>query len=68
MATECHVCGTDLPYDGDCIPCGLRAEVNRLREAIRVHREKWESANGKSVGERRPDDDRLWAALDGTEK
>jgi len=31
MSAECYVCGSDLPYEGDCVLCELRAENVRLK-------------------------------------
>lgn len=32
MSAECDACGTDLPYDGECVPCGLRTRISELEK------------------------------------
>jgi len=39
MGAECRECGWDLPFDGECVVCRLRAENGRLREALENIRE-----------------------------
>ncbi len=35
MSAECHTCGFDLPFDGACVVCALRARLAEVEGALK---------------------------------